>query len=211
MRMSGHHIYSVICEGRSGGRTTERQLGFGHPPLAIYCGQSLGLQPGSKPRSGHRVDEPVPNFRQLSHYFAIPAGGESSHRLLHERVWAVEREVHGGDQYHGPRAVVRCHHASARLAIFFASPTPPHHERSSITTSTASASRNSRNARRVAIVSLAQIGTPVRARKLASMSALVILIGSSTQNGWNGAKARSTRSAASGVQSECSSAMMSIL
>jgi hypothetical protein len=42
-----------------------RQLGFGNSALAVGRGQTLGLQPGSKSRSGHRVDEAVAHVRQV--------------------------------------------------------------------------------------------------------------------------------------------------
>jgi undecaprenyl pyrophosphate phosphatase UppP len=56
-----------------------RQLGFGNSALAVGCGQTLGLQPGSKSRSGHRVDEAVAHVRQVGQNIAIPAGREGKH------------------------------------------------------------------------------------------------------------------------------------
>ena len=40
-------------------QASPRQLSFGNSALAVGCGQTLELQPGSKSRSGHRVDEAV--------------------------------------------------------------------------------------------------------------------------------------------------------
>jgi undecaprenyl pyrophosphate phosphatase UppP len=50
-----------------------RQLGFGNSALAVGCGQALGLKPGSKSRSGHRVDEAVAHVRQVGQNIAIPS------------------------------------------------------------------------------------------------------------------------------------------
>ena len=144
-----------------------------------------------KPYPGHRISEAVPDIRQLSEDFAIPTAGECTHGFLDQRVGTVERQMHGG--WSAPQG--RCSRGAPPVA-----PMPRQASQSSLPrrcrrTRKDRASprrrrplRNSPKARRVASVSLAQIGTLVRARRLARRSAFAILIGSSAQNGRNSAR-----------------------
>ena len=105
-----------------------RQLGFGNSALAVGCGQTLGLHPGSKSRSGHRVDKAVAHVRQVGQNIAISppvvkASTVSCTNVLGQLSDRCTEAVSTTGPVQSCGSTSRPQ-ASASVAIFFASPRP---------------------------------------------------------------------------------------
>jgi hypothetical protein len=107
-------------------QATLRQLGFGNSALAVGCGQTLGLHPGSK-WSGHRVDEASRisgrTVRTSRYQPVVKASTVSCTNVLGQLSDRCTEAVSTTGPVQSCGATGRPR-ASASVAIFFASPRP---------------------------------------------------------------------------------------